>query len=105
MLRLIASFCLFGMGLAALSGCASLRDPDRAARIVKKDLLFSPGWTGIPTFDVARSSWPTTTSHLSVGEVVDYQETILDLHGRSRLGRRDDYYRRFQSVRVGRLYR
>lgn len=105
MLRLMAVSCLIGMGVIALAGCASLPGPDRSTRAVKKDLLFSPEWAGMPTFDVARSSWPSTASHLSAGEVVDYQETILDFHGRSRLGRNDDYYRRFQSVRVGRLYR
>lgn len=103
MVRVMAISCLFGV--IALTGCASRAGPDRSARIVKKDLLFSPEWTGMPTFDVSRSSWPATAAHLSVGEIIDYQETILDSQGRSRFGRDNDYYRRFRSVRVGRSYR
>ncbi|MCH9033190.1 MAG: hypothetical protein IID42_01640 [Planctomycetes bacterium] len=105
MQRLMIAIFVVGMTITGLVGCASMPGPHRPVRRVKVDLLFNPEWTGVPTFDVSRSSWPSTPAYLSVGEVVDYQETIYDLQGRSSRGQGDYYRRQFKSVRIGRSYR
>lgn len=105
MLRLLIAICVVGIAGSGLVGCASTPVSQPSVRIVKTDVLFNPDWTGVPTFDVARSSWPSTPAYLPVGEVVDYQETIYDQQGRSWGGRQDYYRRQFKSVRTGRSYR
>ena len=105
MVRLMIAICAVGIACTVLVGCASKPDSCQSVRKVKTDILFHPDWTGMPTFDVARSSWPSTPAYLPVGEVVDYQETIYDLQGRSWTGRQDYYRRQFKSVRTGRSYR
>jgi len=103
--RLMIAICVVGIAITGPVGCVSAPGPHRPTREVKMDLLFNPDWTGVPTFDVSRSSWPSTPAYLPVGEVVDYQETIYDLQGGSWTGRQDYYRRQFKSVRIGRSYR
>lgn len=103
--RLLIAICVVGIAITGLVGCASTPVSHLSMRKVKMDLLFNPDWTGVPTFDVPRSSWPSTPSYLPIGEIVDYRETIYDLQGGSLNGREDYYRRQFQSVRVGRSYR
>ena len=105
MLRLMIAICAVGIAGTGLVGCASTPVSRPSMRKVKMDLLFNPDWTGVPTFDVPRSSWPSTPAYLPVDEVVDYQETIYDLQGRSSRGQGDYYRRQFKSVRIGRAYR
>ena len=105
MLRLMIAICAVGIAGTGLVGCASTTGSRLSIRKVKMDLLFNPDWTGVPTFDVSRSSWPSTPAYLPAGEVVDYQETIYDLQGRSFHGRGDYYRRQFKSVQIGRSYR
>lgn len=105
MQRLMIAICVFGIAIAGLVGCASAPTSHHSVRKVQMDVLFNPDWTGVPTFDIARSSWPSTPAYLPAGEIVDYQETIYDQQGRSSLGREDYYRRQFRSVRIGRSYR
>ncbi len=105
MQRLRIAICVFGVAITGLVGCVSTPVSQVSTRIVKMDLLFNPDWTREPTFDVPRSSWPSTPAYLSAGEVVHYEETIHDFQGRSLTGRTDYYRRQFRSVRIGRSYR
>ena len=68
------------------------------------DLLFNPGWTGLPTYNTPRTEWPSTIRYELRTEVFDYKETILDIED-SFGAAPDRYYRRFQAVRVGKGYR
>ena len=99
----ISALLLALVGVVA-GGCAHPVRATNAQSVVQRDLLFSPAWTGLPTYDVARAQWPSSVGHESLGEVVDYRETIIDRHGLAGL-QRDFYYRRFESVRTGRSYR
>lgn len=105
MQRLMIAICVVGIAITGPVGCVSAPGPHRPTREVKMDILFNPDWTGVPTFDVSRSSWPSTPAYLPAGEIVDYQETIYDLQGRSSHGQGDYYRRQFKSVRIGRSYR
>jgi hypothetical protein len=51
-----------------------------------------------------RASWPSTLASSDPGEVIVYQETILDQQAHRKVPR-DSYYRRFDSVRTGRVVR
>ena len=87
-----------------LGGCSA---PDRRMtqnRPPATDLLFSANWTHAPTFDVQRSDWPSTTAATSLGEVIEFRETIIDRQGWFPR-QRDFYYRRFDGVRTGRITR
>ena len=105
MLRRMIAIYAVGIACTALVGCASTPISRLSIPKVKMDILFNPDWTGVPTFDVSRSSWPSTPAYLPAGEIVDYQETIYDLQGRSSHGQGDYYRRQFKSVRIGRSYR
>ena len=89
----------------ALAGCCVLpRQAPHTQPVVARDLLFSPAWTSLPTYDVLRRVWPSSTAFESLGEVIDYRETIIDRHSWTDL-QHDFYYRRFDAVRSGRSYR
>ena len=88
-------------------GVLGCHGPERTAvarQAPERDLLFSPSWVELPTFDVARSSWPCTTAFGQVEEVVNYRERIIDRQGWFG-SQRDFYYRRFDAVRAGRARR
>ena len=86
------------------AGCARPERDALARSMPAKDLLFSPPWTGLSTVNVARSVWPSTVASQAIGEIVDYQETIIDRQGWIDL-QQDFYYRRFDATRSGRSYR
>jgi hypothetical protein len=102
--RWLRSLFLLALTSTIAAGCAQ---PTRTAYdqpVVARDLLYSPAWTGLPTFDIARSPWPSTVAFETLGEFVDYRETIIDRQGWTDF-QRDFYYRRFDAVRTGRWYR
>ena len=86
------------------AGCARPERVTFARSVPVKDLLFSPSWTGLPTMNVPRSAWPSTLAAQTAGELIDYQETIIDRQGWNHL-QQDFYYRRFDAIRSGRSYR
>ncbi len=69
-----------------------------------QNLLFGPAWSGMGTYDTPRGQWPATAAYQSNQESVTFRETIIDRQGRH-FSERDDYYRRFDSVREGRIRR
>ncbi len=86
------------------TGCAR---PGRrvAARYVHSEhLLFNPHWTRLPNTNIPRAEWPSTGRYEHGGEMFEYRETIVDLEA-SFGSTRDQYYRRFDSVRIGHGYR
>jgi hypothetical protein len=86
------------------AGCARPQRDTLARSGPAKDLLFSPSWTGLSTVNVARSAWPSTVASQAIGEIVDYQETIIDRQGWTD-SQQDFYYRRFDAIRSGRSHR
>ena len=95
---------LLSMTIMVAAGCARPERVTFARSVPVKDLLFSPSWTGLPTMNVPRSAWPSTLAAQTAGEIVDYQETIIDRQGWNHL-QQDFYYRRFDAIRSGRSYR
>ena len=96
--------CLLIMTITVATGCARLERHTFTRSVPAKDLLFSPPWTGLSTVNVARSAWPSTVASQPIGEIVDYQETIIDRQGWIGV-QQDFYYRRFDAIRTGRSYR
>ena len=92
------------LGPLLATGCSSIGRQVQLQQHCTRELLFSPSWTGLPTCDVGRSSWPSTVAYGQVDEQVDYRETIIDRQGWFG-NQRDFYYRRFDSVRAGRARR
>ncbi|MBI4717890.1 MAG: hypothetical protein HY763_08820 [Planctomycetes bacterium] len=93
--------------LLTVLGCAGKRPhaTGHPARIAAAPyLLFNPDPEAFPIVEYGRSDWPATSSFNELGEVVEYQETIIDRQGRFGIDQ-DLHYRRFDSVRTGRAYR
>ena len=93
-----------GVLLVVAVGCANRSRGPQEAPQFKSDLLFGPAWAGYASRDTPRSAWPSTRAYDSDEETVSFRETIIDRQGRFLFGR-DDYYRRFDSVREGRIRR
>ncbi len=69
-----------------------------------RNLIFSPEPQGTFVMQDYDTNWPATIDAYQPFEVVDYRETISDRQ--DRWGNLEDqYYRRFDSVRTGRLVR
>ena len=96
--------CLLIVTITVAAGCGRPERDTFARSGPAKDLLFSPPWTGLSTVNVARSAWPSTVASQPIGEIVDYQETIIDRQGWI-VVQQDFYYRRFDAIRTGRSYR
>ncbi len=90
--------------LLAMTGCGSAQRDPQARVAIDKNLIFNPHaslWS--PSY-IPRSDWPATTAYGGYTEYVDYRETIIDRQGAT--GAAQDYlYRRFDSVRTGRVRR
>ena len=89
---------------SAVWGCSSTGHQPLPTHVAEKNLIFNPDWTGLPVFNIARTAWPTTIGRWDTGEMIEYQETIVDRQGRF-INQPDFHYRRFDSVRSGRLHR
>ena len=87
-----------------LAGCSAPKRVIRHAAIPDEHIFFNPEWTGLPTFYIGRTDWPSTLAYSDVGETIAYRETINDRQGYSGAGR-DYLIRRFYSVRKGRAKR
>lgn len=87
-----------------LGGCSVSAHYARPSHVAEKNILFNPEWTGLPPLFVGRAEWPSTIAFSHIGEDVEYRETIIDRQGWYRNGR-DHLYRRFDSVRTGRIRR
>jgi len=93
------------MALSALgAGCAAHSRRSVVDAWSGHNLLFGPAEPGLPTYDTPRGHWPATAAYRPDQESVTFRETIIDRQGRH-FGQRDDYYRRFDSVREGRTRR
>ena len=82
------------------TGCATKAGTTVAVARPGHNLLFGPSWSGLRTFDTPRGQWPATAAYDMSEESVTFRETIIDRQGRH-FSERDDYYRRFESVREG----
>ena len=91
--------------LLAVCGCSVNGRHSCFRDIAEKNLIFNPDWTRLPVFDVAREDWPFTSSVWHNGETTEYRETIIDRQGRFLYHPECHYYRRFDSIRTGRLHR
>ena len=67
-------------------------------------VIFNPDEVLLPPEFIGRTDWPATYAHQATGEIVEYRESIIDRDGQT-FGRRDDYRRRFYSLRTGRQIR
>ena len=92
------------IALVILVGCSASARYVKPSHVAEKNILFNPEWTGLPSFFVGRTEWPATIAFSHLGEDVEYRETIVDRQGWYRNGR-DHLYRRFDSVRIGRIHR
>lgn len=100
----VSRLILLALLVTTVSGCQSTMSGRRIARTEHRDVLYSPNWSGLATYNVARSQWPATAAPYRLGEVVDYEITTYDEQGRS-FSNQDGYLRRrFSSVRSGRTY-
>ncbi len=102
--RLVTLAVAVEASLCAGVGCAGLERHGQAKFVPDKHLLFNPEWSGLPTRDVRRSEWPAVVAFGPAAEQIEYRETIIDVQGRFGADR-DFLYRRFDSVRTGRLQR
>ena len=83
------------------TGCGNIGHQAQVQQHFTQELLYSPSWTGLPTCNITRSAWPSTTAYRQVDEQIDYRERIIDRQGWFG-DQRDFYYRRFDSTRTGR---
>ena len=105
------------IGLPVLTGCQPDARPEMP-RVVRfqpppaghgaglaSALLFDhrPGPYRVSDF-AYRSDWPSTEAFYSPGQVIFFAERFVDWQG-SRFHDTDDFYRRFDSIRVGTGYR
>ena len=98
------SMALLALIATMLTGCVSPKAVPAISYAPDTHLIFNPGWTGIPTLAVPRSSWPSTTTYQTSGEDLTYRETTIDIQGQFGFNS-DRTYRRFYSVRRGYRYR
>jgi len=98
-------FCLVVCGCrsgAPRGGALPASNPGNTAP--NRHLIFSPEQDGTFVMQDYDTNWPATIDAYQPFEVVDYRETISDRQ--DRWGNLEDqYYRRFDSVRTGRLVR
>jgi len=83
------------------AGCSHAQQSRPITPVREKNLVFNPDRTGLPSFDVARSDWPSTLAYSAGGQYTEYEVRIEDRTGGWHRGRDDYYYRRFSSVRQG----
>lgn len=68
------------------------------------NLVFNSQWNYATEASLYRSDWPSTAGYNPTRDVVRFRETIIDRQGQNHYS--DDYlYRRFESVRTGRVRR
>jgi len=90
--------------MVMLAGCATTEPQREATHTAGRSLIFNPHGNYYCENSTYRSSWPSTEGFGPGHEVVSFRETIHDRQGRN--GRSEDYlYRRFDSVRIGRIRR
>ncbi len=88
----------------ASTGCACSDKPRRMASRQPEHLIFNPEWTKIPSVDVPRENWPSTSMAGDDSVLVEHEVIIVDRQGG--LGHQPDRLsRRFHSVRRGRTVR
>ena len=92
------------LSLTVLSGCANIGRHVWAREYVPSHLIFNPDGTGVALRAIPRSDWPSTVAYSHARETIEYRATISDLQGLSQ-GGRDTMFRRFHSVRTGRVRR
>ena len=95
---------LIALAVVAVVGCAADRRRVSWRPIPDSHLIFNPERSTPAPPDNFRADWPVVLSGQPDGEEVEYRETIIDHQGR--FGRNSDYhFRRFDSVRTGRVRR
>jgi hypothetical protein len=105
MFRGLARLCLlFAVG-TVIGGCVT----DRGRELVtygpaQPNLIFNPTGPTVSSEPKPGPDWPYTPVFHSFGERIRYRETVIDTQDRN-LRRNEVPYRRFVSVRTGRLSR
>ena len=88
----------------AAHGCALCPRAADPQVVAAKNLIFNPDWTNIPPETAYRTDWPSTVAFSRPDETIVYEERIIDSQGASE-NDRDRHYRRFDSIRTGRVHR
>lgn len=100
-----------GFLLAALGGCCAAERHQGATPSAvplgpspNRYLIYSPDTEETFVQHDYESNWPSGVAGSPSGEFIAYREIVLDRQDR-RGSREDQYYRRFESIRTGRLVR
>ena len=105
---------VMGLALPLMAGCAAHTEcrgvrvrtvPDQRPAELASALLFDarPGAYDAQEF-AARSDWPSTPAFYSPGQVIFFNDWMVDYQG-SNLGNTLDTFRRAESLRIGVGYR
>lgn len=104
MRSILVATALGALALLPSGGCASSKSVQPGIHFAQSHIIFNPYWTGIPLSSQMRSEWPSTPAFRPQIESIEYREHYYDIPAPSHSAQ-DYTYRRFTSVRTGRIRR